>query len=80
MTSNDWEIKAIEKANQSLDLDDFQKNYVKFHGAHVFEDKPYPGCKLCDQRAGIQVLARMTGVDPEKAVSDAIIARELTGR
>jgi hypothetical protein len=60
--------------------DDRSEFYRTHHGLHVIENVFVEGCSVCDERAVILTMARMTGIDPEKAVSDATIARELTNK
>ena len=59
---------------------DYKTFYKTHHGLHVIEEVFIEGCPQCGERATILALARMRGIDPSKALSDATIARELLHR
>jgi hypothetical protein len=58
----------------------YGEHYKRAHGLHVMDDVYVEDCIYCGMRAKIKALARMQGIDPEEACSDATIARNLVGR
>ena len=57
-------------------LPEHKKFYNSHHGLHVFDNVLVPGCKECEVRAAIHAMARMKGLDPEKAEQDPLFVRK----